>query len=136
MNRRLEIIVTNRDSAIRELDDFDKNKQLFVDTGFNDAQIEAMRKEQFDAWEKANNEFWEAFKFPLEVFSLENGDIPHNGEDVYVYDEMDGEWIKAEITQVCYDGALRFSKGLTVLGSPNNYESYVRWVRLPKLPND
>ncbi|HEY8560483.1 MAG TPA: hypothetical protein VIL74_08905 [Pyrinomonadaceae bacterium] len=136
MNKKLEMIVTQRDVAIKNLEDFKHNRQIFISAGFNDAQIESMEKEHRASFELANNLFWEAIKYTPEIFDLENGDIPNDGETVYVYDEYDHEWMKAEITAQCYDGALRFVQGMHILGSPNSYERYTRWTRLPVLNSE
>lgn len=127
MNRKLEMTVTNRDAAIRELESFQNNKHIFVESGFNEAQIDAIEREKQDAWDKANNEFWEVFKFPLEVFDLENGDLPDDDERVYVLDDINGDW--REVT-ISYAGReAHFITGCRVF----QVERYHRWIRLPTL---
>lgn len=135
MDNKHEGIALNMIQYARNLDTAQLVKAVVEHTFDEALQGEGKRvaDESMEAFENAKESFWQAFKYPLEVFDTDNGDEPITGEDIYVYDEYDGEWIRAELSLYEINGAFRFAVGNRILGSPNNYERYHRWVRLPKL---
>jgi hypothetical protein len=125
MNRRLEMIVTNRDSALRESDAFNNSMNVFQDAGFNTAQIEDMQREKREAFDKANNEFWEAFKHVIEIKDINKGENPKDGETVYVFDDYELDWQKSEFFD---NGARRY---FTLNLYRCDTERYHFWIKLP-----
>jgi len=130
---KLRMIIADRDEAMEALNNFSKNRSVLEEANFNAAQIDAVYKERLDAFNKANEKFYDALSLLLQIFDIEKGQFPRADEYVYVYDEYDFEWIRAQIGERAYGGALRFHKGLQILGAPNNFDRYTRWTRMPVL---
>lgn len=128
MNRNLEMIVTNRDSAIRQQEEFQRAKQSFIDVGFNIAQVEAMEREKNNEFEEANNAFWEAFKFPLTIRDVQNEEKPKNGDKVYVFDDYHKVWQRMTFFD---NGHLRYFIENIQENIKCDPERYHFWIELP-----
>jgi len=135
MDRGLEHIALNYFAAIEDLLTKRRNYELVRETAGEHvtqaAKLElAFSEKEHDSCKDA---FWKAFEYTLIIYDLKDGDLPETFETVYVFDEVEKIWIKAEISTISHPGALRFTDGLQVLGSPNEYDRYTRWTRLSVL---
>lgn len=131
MNRNLEMIVTNRDSAMQHLEGLKglKKAESLYESLTNHpclsddlADLENAAEKN---WEQANNEFWEAFKYPLEIFDLHKGELPNEDECVQVFDEQDKQWFNL----IFRDNGFVWEYDESVQPIETNH----RWTRLPKL---
>lgn len=138
MNKELEEIAIELFSAI-ELAAMTKYRRKIAEIaaelpehnkGFEEA-VKDVQKAQ-EAQIEANKKFWEAFKYPLQVFDLLKGEVPPVDTDFHVYDELMGIWEEAD-GMTMYQGIRHFTKSLYIYRDLSRYH---RWAQFPKLEDE
>lgn len=132
MDKATEQIALNFFEAISQLEEgrnlqknFRESAVAFT-TEIGDGIDEAVAKAE-DNYELAKELFWQAFKYPLQIFDLKKGEKPDIGEYIYVYDEYDGIFERAEYAESSSQKYFRQSLHILELSR------YHRWTRLPIL---
>lgn len=78
--------------------------------------------------EKYIGQFWQAFKYPLEIFDLSKDELPNDGEVVNVFDEEQRRWVEVDF-DILANGRPAFSRE----GQYDYFYEFDRWTRLPIL---
>ncbi len=129
MNRTLEQIALNVFATTEKVE----SKRILLNAlqehgSFQSIQmLEAELDEAVKEHNETNDVFWQAFKYPLEIFDLEKGEKPKVGlKNVAVYDETYRCWIGG----IGLTATNKFTRGVDEV---LDIERYHRWIILPEL---
>lgn len=131
MDKKFADILVNYTQSAEKLVQLENQAKLVKDFPIANLQIsiqeavmkaEKEKNERFDA-------FWEAFKYPLQIFDLKKGEKPGSCESVFGYNEIRQIWI-AVAFELFRVNTFESDKAIYT------FEEMHRWARLPILEKE